>query len=170
MNYFLIPTSIHRLDIVFIIIMITNHPPQRNYNHQLQNILAVEGYLDQYLIIEIEIEIVIIAHLQHVHLNHQSLYHLLIITFLLLKNNNRIQTVFHVHHGRTHILVQNLMNPGSTTVLDRHLVIIRTSYHHHSYSRTRSSSQPRSLSHSIVALPFSPHSSSPKQNTNNIKD
>ena len=150
--------------------MITNYSPQRNYDHKYQNIPEVEVALDQYLIIKIAIEIVIITHPHHVHFKHQSLYRLLIITFLLLKHNDRIQRIVYVPHDQTYTLVQNLMNPGSTTVLDRHLVIIRTSYHHHSYSRTRSSSQPRSLSHSIVALPFSPHSSSPKQNTNNIKD
>ena len=104
--------------------MITNLQLQLNYDHQYQNIPEVEVDLNQYLIIEIVIKIVLITHPHHVHLNHQSLYHLLIITFLLLKHNDRIQRIVYVPHDQTHTLVQNLMNPGSTTVLDRHLVII----------------------------------------------
>ena len=118
-----IPTLIHRLEIFFLIIMITNHLSKQKYHYQYQHIQDVEVDLDHYLIIKIDIEIVIITHPQIVNLNHQSIYHILIITFLLLKNNDRIQKLVHGSHGRTHIPVQNLMGLGSTPVIDLHLVI-----------------------------------------------
>ena len=53
------------------------------------------------------IAIIIIIQPQQVHPNHQVVYHLLMMTSPLLKNNDRIQTIL-LHHGRTHILVQTL--------------------------------------------------------------
>ena len=43
---------------------------------------------------------------------------------MLLKNNDRIEKLVHISHGRTHIPVQHIIYLGSTPVMDLHLVII----------------------------------------------
>lgn len=89
----------------------------------IQQLLEVDKDLDPHRLNDLELETVTLHHIQNVHQEHQSSYHILIILILILMNKDRIIHLNHVPHDRLHIDAQDLLYPYQDLILDLNIVI-----------------------------------------------
>jgi len=89
----------------------------------IQQLLELDKDLDPHRLNDLELETVTLHHIQNVHQEHQSSYHILIILILILMNKDRIIHLNHVPHDRLHIDAQDLLYPYQDLILDLNIVI-----------------------------------------------